>query len=50
MEQIGAFTRVEDGQEKFFTVLACGCEYEVIPAMLFENDLPCPKCEEERYQ
>jgi hypothetical protein len=49
MKQHAAYTIVEDGEEKFFTVLDCGCELHVAVDQLFEDDLPCPLHEENRY-
>jgi hypothetical protein len=49
MRQIGAYTIIEDGEEKFYTILDCECHLQVMVGMFFEEDLPCPLHEEYRY-
>jgi hypothetical protein len=49
MKQHGAYTVVENSEEKFFTILDCGCHMHVAVGQLFEDDLPCPLHEEYRY-
>jgi hypothetical protein len=49
MRQIGAYTIIEDGEEKFYSILDCGCQLEVAAGMYFEDDLACPLHEWKRY-
>lgn len=49
MQQVAAYTTKDNGEENFYTVLECGCELHVTPALLFEGDLPCPLHEWQRY-
>jgi hypothetical protein len=49
MKQAAAYTLKEDGEERFYTVLECGCTYPVAVETLFEADIPCPTHEEYRF-
>jgi len=51
MKQIAAYTYMEEGEteERFYTVLECGCAFPVPPEVLFDPDVPCVLHEPEKY-
>jgi hypothetical protein len=49
MKLAGAYTLHEEGEERFFVVLECGCHIGVVIHDVFESDLPCPLHEPQRY-
>lgn len=42
---------MEEGEteERFYTVLECGCAFPVPPEVLFDPDVPCVLHEPEKY-
>lgn len=49
MKQVAAYTDREDGEDRFYTLLECGCKLHVTIETLFEADIPCPLHEEYRF-